>query len=57
MRTVPIVDEEFLSDLKHWIGKNTEGLVFGSFGQPLSVMAINYIEPTTFGSGGQRSIL
>jgi len=43
VRTVPIIDEEFLSDLKHWIGKNTEGLVFGSFGQPLSVRAINYI--------------
>ena len=43
VRIVPIIDEEFLSDLNHWIGKSAEGLVFGLYGKPLSLRAINYI--------------
>jgi integrase/recombinase XerD len=43
-RTVPIINEEHLSDLKHLIGKRKKGQVFtGRNGKPFSLQAINYI--------------
>ena len=43
-RTVPIINEELLDDLKHLIYGRTEGFVFTkSNGNPLTVRRINYI--------------
>ncbi len=43
-RIVPIIDEEFLSDLAHHIGHRTEGPVFRSNqGKALSPRMVNYI--------------
>ena len=43
-RSVPIVDDELLSDLKHLIGGQTKGAVFpGPNGHPLTVRMINHI--------------
>ena len=45
IRTVPIIDDEFLSDLRHQIGHRTKGSVFlGPNGNsPLTLQAVNYI--------------
>jgi len=44
VRTVPIIDDEFLSDLRHQIGRRTKGHVFLSpNGNSLSLQAINNI--------------
>jgi integrase/recombinase XerD len=43
-RTIPIINEEHLSDLKHLIGRRKKGPVFtGRYGKPFSLQAINYI--------------
>ena len=43
-RVVPIISDEFLSDLKHLIGLKKQGLVFSyAQGKQLSLMAINKI--------------
>ncbi len=43
-RTVPIIDDEFLSDLKHLLGDRTSGPVFaGPSGKSLTTRRINYI--------------
>lgn len=43
-RVVPIVDDEFISDLKHLIGERKSGAVFlSSHNKQLSNRAINYI--------------
>ncbi len=45
-RTVPIIDDEFLSDLKHLLDDRTSGPVFaGPSGKPLITSRINYIIP------------
>ena len=43
-RVVPIIDDEFIGDLKHLIGAKKEGYVFlSNQNKPLSLRAINYI--------------
>jgi integrase/recombinase XerD len=43
-RVVPIVDDEFLSDLKHLIGPRTSGPVFCANGaRPMSLRLVNHI--------------
>ena len=43
-RIVPIIDDEFVSDLKHLIGNRTDGAVFaGPNGKALSIRTINHI--------------
>ncbi len=44
VRIVPIVDDEFLSDLKHLIGPRNEGAVFMSNqDKPVSIQLVNHI--------------
>jgi len=43
-RVVPIIDDEFLSDLKHLIGPRTNGPVFSASGhQAMSLRLVNHI--------------
>lgn len=43
-RIIPVIDEDFLSDLNHLIGKSSQGPVFlGPNSKPLSARRINYI--------------
>jgi integrase/recombinase XerD len=43
-RVVPIIDDEFLSDLKHLIGPRTSGSVFcANGGRPMSLRLVNHI--------------
>jgi len=47
-RIVPVIDDEFLSDLKHLIGARQDGPVFvSSHGQALSLRIINHIVERT----------
>lgn len=44
VRVVPLIDDEFISDLKHLIGERKEGAVFlSSHGKQLTPRAINYL--------------
>lgn len=44
IRTVPIIDDEFLHDIKHLLGGRTDGPVFSkSNGQQLTVRMVNHI--------------
>lgn len=47
-RIVPIIDDEYLGDLKHLIGKRNAGLVFtNSTGGSLAIRTINYVVENT----------
>jgi site-specific recombinase XerD len=47
-RIVPVIDDEFLSDLKHLIGDRKEGPVFlSNQGKQLSIRIINHIVENT----------
>ena len=47
-RIVPIIDDEYLGDLKHLIGNRTAGAFFiSSSGNPLSIRTVNYVVENT----------
>lgn len=51
-RIVPIIDDEYLGDLKHLIGNQAAGPIFtSSTGKPLAIRTINYVVENT----GQRA--
>ena len=55
-RIVPIIDDEYLSDIKHLLGTRKDGAIFvSSHGKPLSIRMINHIIEKTGDTAGIKN--
>ena len=55
-RIVPIIDDEYLSDIKHLLGTRKDGAVFvSSHGKQLSIRMINHIIEKTGDTAGVKN--
>lgn len=55
-RIVPIIDDEYLSDLKHLLGARKDGAIFvSSHGKQLSIRMINHIIEKTGDTAGVKN--